>query len=267
MKKFAALFIALVMVLAVFASCQTNDVKPGGDTTVPKQTDDRTTTNAPETVPKPVDETTKRQEETTEDENALPTVRTIYSNDNRSKLQLLDHGVDGKIVNKLVQGKGFMVDGTIDEDGKAEALIADWDKITVDAHTTNDGEHTYFPFIGFTREITINEFVIGDLISWLGNDENGNPKWTLFTDYDRLAVWYTDNPNGTWSKWDCTCEPFENPDNGILFGTFDQGLSFKGGDVTARYFMVYYPDPQINEIYFNSNNAAPAAIYNPPAAD
>ena len=260
MKKFAALLIALVMVVAVFASCQ-NPGKQGNDTTVPKQTDDKTTTEAPATEPAPATSELVTDKATEPVEEGLPKVRTIYSTDTRSLLELLDHGVDGKVVNNLTQGKGVIVNGTIDNDGKVEAAIAEWDVINTNtSQHTNDGKNKYFPFIGFTRELTVNEFILGDVSNWHGEG------YTLFTDYSRLEIWYTDNPNGTWTKWDCTCESFENPDNGILWGTCAQGLSFKGADVTARYFLMYDPDPQENELWLISNLASPAVIYNPPAA-
>ncbi|MBQ7603737.1 MAG: hypothetical protein IJU75_02170 [Clostridia bacterium] len=265
MKKFAALLIALVMVLAVFASCQTNDVKPGGDTTVPKQTDDKTTTEAPATEPAPATSEIVTDEATEPVEDGLPKVRTIYSADNRSKLQLLDHGVDGQVVNSFVQGKNFVVDGKIDSDGKVEAAIAEWDVIeTNGAQYTNDGSHTYFPFIGFKKDVTINEVIIGDVSAWRGDY---NIETDLYTDYADLEIWYTDNPNGTWTKWECTASSFENPDNGILYGSYPQGISFKGEDITGRYFMVYDPDPQVIELWIACNLASPAVIYNPPAAD
>ena len=129
---------------------------------------------------------------------------------------------------------------------------------------TNDGEHTYFPFVSYTRDLVINEFILGDVTHWIADDFGD---YTLFTDYDRLELWYTSNPNGVWTKWDCVCEPFENPDNGELWGTYAQGIRFKGNDITARYFVVRAVDPQPDELLFVCNYAAPAAVYNPPAAD
>ncbi len=263
MKKFASLLIALVMVIAVFASCQNpGKTDDGKGTTVPKQTDDKTTTAAPATDPAPATSEIVTDEATEPVEQGLPKVRTIYSTDTRSLLELLDHGVDGKVVNNLTQGKGVIVNATIDGDGKVEAAIAEWDVINTNiSQYTNDGKNKYLPFIGFTKELTVNEFILGDVTHWRGE---GN--YTLFTNYSKLEIWYTDNPNGTWTKWDCTCESFENGDNGILWGTYAQGLSFKGPDVTARYFLMYDPDPQENELWFVCNVAGPAVIYNPPAA-
>ena len=272
MKKIFALLIALVMVIAVFASCQNAGPNTGNDTTA-KNNDQQTTAKAPETEPKGGDDTTAKTEDTSAaPEGGLPTKRTIYSTDTRDKLTLLDHGVDGVVVNNLAQGKGFAVNAVIDADGKIEADIADWDVVNTGAgaHMTNEESSNgatfkYFPFVGYTEALTINEIIIGDVSHWKGEDENGNPNWTLYTDYSDLEVWYTDNPNGTWTKWECTCTSFENPDNGILWGTYAQGLSFKGADVTARYFIIYDPDPQLGELYLIQNVAGMAAIYNPAA--
>ncbi|MBR5767473.1 MAG: hypothetical protein IKX86_02190 [Clostridia bacterium] len=269
MKKITALIIALIMVLAVFAGCQGGEVKPGNDTTVKQGNDtkkaDDTTKKAEETTNK-TEETTPKAEET-EDPNALPTKRTAYTTDPRTKLDLLDQGVDIVLVPSFVQGKGVIVNAVMDSDGKIDAEIADWDVINTNcAQFTNDGKNKYFPFIGFKKAVTINEAVIGDVTAWCGNDEDGNPKWTLYTDYSDLEVWYTDNPNGTWTKWECTAEPFENPDFGILYGSYPQGISFKGEDVTARYFLIYDPDPKEGELWIACNLASPAVIYNPPAA-
>ncbi|MBR5767471.1 MAG: hypothetical protein IKX86_02180 [Clostridia bacterium] len=274
MKKIFALLVALVMVIAVFASCQKPGTNPGNDTTAKSEGND-TTAKAPETEPKGGDDTTAKTEDTSAaPEGGLPKKRTIYSTDTRDKLTLLDHGVDGVVVNDLNQGKGFAVDAVIDSDGKIEATIADWDVVNAGAggHMTyeegsNGATFKYFPFVGYTQELTINEIVIGDVSHW-GHDSDGQGGWVgldIFDDYDRLEVWYTDNPNGTWTKWNCTCTSFANPDNGILWGTYAQGLSFRGEDVTARYFIIYDPDPQLGELNLIQNVAGMAAIYNPAA--
>ncbi|MBR5767472.1 MAG: hypothetical protein IKX86_02185 [Clostridia bacterium] len=267
MKKAAVFALVLALIVSIFAACGKPGTDPAGDTsgknveTTPKAED--TTKKVEETTPKAED--TTKEAEVTEDPNATPTVRTMYGVDQRDKLTLLDHGVDPnlKIVNTLTAGKSFAVDATIDADGKLEAEVVDWNVImmgqTSDAHTTNDGKHTYFPFVGFTEAVTVNELVIGDCSNW-------NPETPLFTDYGKLKVWYTDNPNGTWTESNWTASSFENPDNGLLWGTYAQGISFTGEDVTARYFIIWYPDPLVDEIYFTSNSVCPAVIYNPPAA-
>ncbi len=272
MKRILALVIALSLVAVLFAACAADGPAPAGTTAGTPGTSEKPS----ETTPKPEEttvektETTPKQEETEPQETELPTKRTIYSTDTRDALTLFQHGVNAKVVNNLNLGKGYVCDGVMDPDGKLEADGAEWDTVFIASDTsgarfTNDGEHKYFPFAGYTRPITFNEIIIGDVTHWTWekdvDDEYINPK--LYTDYSDLEVWYTDNPNGTWIKWDVTVSGFENNDFGELWGTYAQGIRFTGEDVTASYFLIYDPDPQVNELLFVCNYAAPAAIYNP----
>ncbi len=269
MKKATVIVLVLALLVSIFAACQpkTPD-NPGENSNKPEGT----TAKASETEPKGNETTEDKGGETTpkqeEDPNALPTKRTIYSTDDRDKLALFEQGVDGQVVNTLNLGKGMAVNGVMDADGKFEAQIAEWDVISVNGQKTLDDEgNKYFPFVGYTKPITINEFVIGDINNWNNYDADGNPNWTQFTDYDRLEVWYTDNPNGTWTKWEgTTASGFENLDNGLLMGTYAQGISITGPDITASYFLLYDPDPKLNELWLVCNKACPEVIYNPPGS-
>ncbi len=110
--------------------------------------------------------------------------------------------------------------------------------------------------------MTVNEFVIGDINNWHTEEADKAP----FADIGDLEIWYTDNPNGTWTKWEgVTATSFENLDNGLLWGTYAQGISFTGSDITGKYFILYDPDPQVGEFFFAVNYASPAVIYNPAA--
>ena len=277
MKKITAILTVFILIVSLMASCAEGGTKPSGTSadTTPKAQE---TTKKPEETTQKTEETTQKTEETTvkeevtalpEEEYTLPTKRTIYSTDTRDKITLFDHGVNASVVNKYNLGKGYVMDGVFDSDGMLEAPDTEWDKIFIASSSdggrkTNTGEHTFFPFVSYTRELTVNEFIIGDVTHWLADDFG---EFTLFTDYDRLELWYTDNPNGVWTKWDATVSPFENNDNGELWGTYAQGIKFTGEDITARYFVVRAVDPQPDELMFVCNYAAPAAVYNPPAAE
>ncbi len=274
MKKATVIVLVLALLVSIFAACQpkTPD-NPGENSNKPEGT----TAKAPETEPKGNDTTEDKGGETTpkqgEDPEALPTKRTAYSTDPRDKLTLFEHGVENlEINNKLVLGKHVAVNGVMDADGKFEADLVQWDVISTDGNAcqfTNDGTNKYFPFIGFTKPITINEFVIGDLSAWKWeHDADGNVIDPFkFEDIGDLEIWYTDNPNGTWTKWEgTTASSFENLDFGLLWGGYAQGISITGPDITGSYFLMYDPDPQEGEFWFCVNTVAPMVIYNPPAA-
>ncbi|MBQ7603739.1 MAG: hypothetical protein IJU75_02180 [Clostridia bacterium] len=280
MKKIISVFLVIAMI-AAFAACQNPGNIPAGTSGTPSETKEKpsgdsskkeeATAHSEEVTTVKDEETAPKEDETSaaEEEYTVPVKRTIYSTDTRNKIELFDHGVNANVVGSYNLGKGYVTDGVFDSDGMLEAPDTEWDKIfiassTEGARKTNDGEHTYFPFVSYTRDLVINEFILGDVTHWIADDFGD---YTLFTDYDRLELWYTSNPNGVWTKWDCVCEPFENPDNGELWGTYAQGIRFKGDDITARYFVVRAVDPQPDELLFVCNYAAPAAVYNPPPAD
>ncbi len=274
MKKATVIVLVLALLVSIFAACQpkTPD-NPGENSNKPEGT----TAKAPETEPKGNDTTEDKGGETTpkqeEDPNALPTKRTIYSTDTRDLLTLFEHGVDIsnlQVINTLNLGKNWVVNGVMDADGKLEADIAEWEVVdTTGAHHLNDGKNKYFPFLGYTKSITINEILLGDVAAWnWERDADGNVIDPFkFEDIGDIEIWYTDNPNGTWKKWEgTTATSFENLDNGILWGGYAQGISITGPDITGSYFLIYDQDPQENEFYTIANFACPSAIYNPPAA-
>ena len=259
-KRIISLVAAALALILALALCTSGGNEPADTTAKPA-----------DTTAKPA-ETTEKPAVTTEpeDENALPTVRTLYNNDpgDISALALADFGFAGKIDIKKRTGFGYAIDVQISEDGKLiprEDRPISWENRKGDTQFTWDGAFHYMPFTYYKDGITINEIIMGDVTSWKGNDADGNPNWTLFTDYDRLQIWYADDPDGVWTRWECkvTGDPNWPSDEPTMRGTATQAIQFIGPDVTAKYFLMYDPDPQVCELWTGAGNNSFYGIYDP----
>ncbi|MBO4414283.1 MAG: hypothetical protein J5830_06225 [Clostridia bacterium] len=231
--------------------------------TLPDTAEPETETDVPATEPG-IDDTTENVGDVTDpvqedDGPSLPDKRTLYGTDPRSHEDLFEHGVGDVDVNRdYCLGRGFAVNGKMSPDGHFTCTAANWDQIDDYAnHWTNDGENTYSLFLTYSMPITVNEIVFGDVTFWVGAD------FELFTDISRLEIWYASDPDGIWTRWENTiANSFENIDAGILWGTYAQGISITGPDVTASCFLIYDPAPNEKELWLISNIAGPVAIYN-----
>ncbi len=257
-KRITALFAAVCLILCSLASCNS-----------PADSPDETTKNPTETTKKPVDVTTKEPEF---DENGLPLKRTLYNNDPTvySAIDLIEIGFNGKIDNKKRTGYGFAIDIQMSEDGiltQREDKPINWYTKTDTAQRTWDGSFHYMPYTFYKKGITINEIIIGDVTGWAWEkDADGNPvnQW-YYEDYDDLQIWYTDDPDGAWTRWDCKVTGDKNwpSDEPTMRGTCTQAIQFIGPNVTAKYFLMYDPDPQFCEIWIGVGTNSFYGIYDP----
>ena len=147
---------------------------------------------------------------------------------------------------------------TLGDDGKFTTVNDNW-------HWTDnsggaqwfwDGQNHYNPFVGYDSAVTANEIVIGDVSHWDGRQIGSN----LFTDYSKFQLFVTDDPNGAWTKVDFKGETYNCDQE--LNGTYQQGIRLiLKKAVTAKYFLIYYPDSAQNELWTSA--ATMTAAYNP----
>ncbi|MBP5255828.1 MAG: hypothetical protein J6Z80_02110 [Clostridia bacterium] len=273
-KRIIALITAALMLALALASCSAGGTdKPAGTTAKPAETTEKP---AEETTNKPAEETTEKEVVTTNDpfidENGLPTVRTLYNNDpgNISPLALADFGFTGKIDIKKRTGYGYAIDAQMSEDGELTPRVdreINWTGKSNSAQWTWDEKFHYMPFTFYKDGVTINEIIMGEVTSWgWERDADGNfVNPAYFSDFDRLQIWYTDNPDDTWTRWDCKATGDRNwpSDEPTLRGTPTQAIRFIGPDVTAKYFMMYDPDPQETELWTGVGTNSFYGIYDP----
>ncbi|MBR5767470.1 MAG: hypothetical protein IKX86_02175 [Clostridia bacterium] len=267
MKKIIAFLIVLALAVSVFAGCSGGNANPGGDTTAKQGGTDskpEDTKKSGETTPK-AEDTTKKAEET-DDPNALPTVRTLYNNDtnNISKVALLDFGFEGKVVINKRTAFGYAPNVVMSPEGilSCEAGLDSvaWDVKPAVSQTqwTWDGTNSYMPFTYYRAGITINEIIMADVTNW-------SPETPVFKDYSDLQIWYTDDPEDTWTRWDCEVKGTENwpSDEPNLRGTYRQCIQFIGPEVTAKYFIMWDESPAKCELWTVAGGCSFYGVYDP----
>ncbi len=262
--RIISLFVAVCLILCALASCTSGNT-PADTTDKPADTTNKPT----ETTKKPEDVTTKDPDI---DENGLPLKRTLYNNDpgDISALALFEMNFTGKIDIKKRTGFGYAIDAQMSEDGiltQRDDRPITWDAKSSNQQWTWDGTFHYMPYTYYKDGITINEIIMGDVTGWSWKyDADYKPiDPVYFENFDHLQIWYTDDPNGTWTRWDCTVTGDKNwpSDEPTLRGTPTQAIQFIGPNVTAKFFIMYDPDPQKCELWTGVGTNSFYGIYDP----
>ncbi|MBQ7603955.1 MAG: hypothetical protein IJU75_03280 [Clostridia bacterium] len=110
------------------------------------------------------------------------------------------------------------------------------------AQATYDGTWHYGAIRNYGEPIKFNEIIHGDFgPAWWGGDKRA--------DLSGLQIWYSDNANGPWTKWDATASVL--PDGSgyladdIVCGSYTQVIDYKGSEITAQYIVVIDTDDAI----------------------